>query len=316
MPSASVAETAIVTDLKCFGCGNPIIKDGQFKCLRCRPKRNVPATLDKRDIVCPRHRQTVVLMRYDRASGQYRAHCQKSGCPSHDGKTGTLIPQTEEIMTQGTVEQKENPPASVSKTKELRDWLDGEIKRHNADINVLEGALRDAKASFVGSHFTPARYAGLTSDEREAKVGKDERVNLPLLKRNLESLKSARKLDVDIDALEKAGFEISVDMNPQRMQIKAFYRNQIFIETKNCTLFIYPTLGRMVGSVQNGLDKFHFQINDISKLAIETSIQYQRKAWILSVHRAKSYEILTAMIVKFVAETPTSVEEVWEVNSL
>lgn len=55
MPSASVVseKEAIAADLDCSGCGRPLIKDGQLKCLWCKPKRLVPATLGQKAIVLP-----------------------------------------------------------------------------------------------------------------------------------------------------------------------------------------------------------------------------------------------------------------------
>lgn len=207
MPSASTAEKSVVaprqtrgklSDVKCSDCGNPIIKDGQFKCLRCGPHRLVQATLDKQDIVCSRHRSAVVLMRYSQRDG-YRVYCQKSGCHNHDAKIGTPILTGEEGMTQGAEGQE---TVVASKTQGLRDWISAEIDTTQSDVLVLDNALRDKIKGI-----TSVRYEGLTSDEREAKM-KEDRQKLEQIKRRLELFKSAQELDVDVDALEQAGIEL------------------------------------------------------------------------------------------------------------
>jgi len=217
MPSASVAESSVTApDLECSGCGNPIIINGQFKCLRCRPRRLVPATLGKQSIVCPRHRPPVVLMRYG-PRDLYRAYCQKSGCPNRIMKIGTPIHMPasahegfgeamEDQMTHSTSSgqtlenvSRKAPPAGGSKTQELRDWLDVEIERVGDDIGILENGI--SRARDFPKRELSGRYETLTSDERKSKLSEDQE-KLEQLKKRLELLRSARELDVDVDAME------------------------------------------------------------------------------------------------------------------
>lgn len=221
MPSASTAEKSVVApNVKCSGCGNPIIKDKQFKCLRCRPHRLVPATLDKQDIVCSRHRSAVVFMRYSQRDG-YRVHCQKSGCRNHGDKVGTPVLIGEEGMTQATAGEETQ---TVSKTQELRDWLANEIRTAESDILVLDTALHN-KTKGV----TSVRYDELTSDECEKKM-REDRQKLKGLKQRLEFLKSARDLDVDVDEIEKAGLEVKVVHNSRSVYIDARFEDVNMLE--------------------------------------------------------------------------------------
>lgn len=110
---------------------------------------------------------------------------------------------TEEAQGAVVAEEKK-----TSKTQELRDWLDEEIGRVKIDLDTLGLALsgpprgrflldESHAGGFVG------RYANLTSDEREVKIAED-RKKLEKLQKRLELLRSARELDIDIDAMERA----------------------------------------------------------------------------------------------------------------
>lgn len=94
------------------------------------------------------------------------------------------------VETGGVQEQKK------SKTQELRDWLDAEIKRADLDCLVLSNSLKFPDGPSV-------RYKDLISNEREVKIAQD-RKTLGELKKRLELLRSARELDVNIDAMESA----------------------------------------------------------------------------------------------------------------
>lgn len=89
-----------------------------------------------------------------------------------------------------------------SKTQELRDWLDKEIKKTKSDIKLLSTAIFEQECVDKGVRGFSARYSHLTSDEREAKMAED-RKKLEGLKKRLEPLRSARELDVDVDAIER-----------------------------------------------------------------------------------------------------------------
>lgn len=109
------------------------------------------------------------------------------------------------------VAEKENR----SKTQELRDWLDREIRRAESDTRVLEPSLLNQEKLGVSCDAASIpRYSHLTSDEREAKMDED-RKKLEQLKRRLELLRSARELDVDIDGIEEC-FGTKVDVTYQK----------------------------------------------------------------------------------------------------
>ena len=211
-------DASLVADLKCSGCGRPLVKDGCLKCTRCDAL--VVATLGENRIYClncssPR----VLLARNDEAMCPE----SKSRCENRRENKGTpmkLAVSEEKEVTQETV--------VASKTQELRDWLYGEIRAAIKDYLILAAAnfplytsgeiilssiesvvsielindMKIAPESFLREG--GVRYSGLTSDEREAKMAEDLK-KLEGLEKRLELLRSARELDVDVDALEKNG---------------------------------------------------------------------------------------------------------------
>ena len=109
-------------------------------------------------------------------------------------------------MTQKAVATQEIQEQAKSKTQELRDWLDQNIRRAERDCEVLTNSLKYSEEGFDYVH--RCRYGGLTSDEREVKVAQD-REKLKGLRERLELLYSARELGVDIDAIENLGVVVS-----------------------------------------------------------------------------------------------------------
>lgn len=98
----------------------------------------------------------------------------------------------------------------TSKTQELRDWLDAEIKRRSRDAQFLREALNKVKEidGFGRLPWEASRYANLTFEELDLKMAED-RKKLEEIEKRLEIMHPARELDVDIDSLEEAGVQIS-----------------------------------------------------------------------------------------------------------
>lgn len=90
-----------------------------------------------------------------------------------------------------------------TKTEQLKEWLDAEIKRHERDEWILENAL-DSFSCFIASPTALSRYWGLTSDELVAKKEKDADT-LKQIKKDLELLRSAQafKFTDTIEDLER-----------------------------------------------------------------------------------------------------------------
>lgn len=108
-----------------------------------------------------------------------------------------------------------------SKTKELQDWLDREIERDLCDLFVLLGVLGEDGYNDVACGIPPSKIAGLFDDIRARHRGKlshereqallNDRLQLLRVKNDLALLRSAKALEIDIDAIEKwLGVEITV----------------------------------------------------------------------------------------------------------
>lgn len=219
-------DASLVAGLKCSGCERTLVEDGYLKCTRCDAL--VEATLGKKRIFCPScSNPRVMLARHDEALCPE----SKKRCSNRREDKGTPMKLTtkEQEMTQDNVAGK-----APSKTKELRDWLDAEIKRESKDYLLLFAALSERKlyglssglswdevGNLVGlkiwtiicSSIDPRnriktmqqgeiRYSGQISKQKE-KAMQEDRMELERLKKRLELLRSARELDADVDAMEK-----------------------------------------------------------------------------------------------------------------
>ncbi len=211
-------DASLVADLECSGCGRPLVRDGCFKCTRC--DRLVHATLGEKRIYCPDcSAPRVLLARNDEALCPE----SKKSCPNRRDSKGTpmkLVMKGETQMKQETVVAEENPPAGGSKTQELRDWLSKKSDLNSEAWFLLDGALM--KADDPECRFNYAldaykmRYGGLTPDERSAKIAED-REKLKEVQKRLELLRSARELDVDIDAMERLGLKVDIVYRPESL---------------------------------------------------------------------------------------------------
>lgn len=203
---------SFVADLKCTGCGRTLVGDGCLKCTRCDAL--VPATLGKKRIYCPNcSSPRVLLARHDEAMCPE----SKSRCQNRRDNKGTpmkLTSSEEAQMIQQAVVAEEK---KHSKTQELRDWLDGEIKRVKDDVAELDNAFNTSIGRSVGG-----RYYNLLSDERETKMAED-RGELEELRERLELLRSATELDIDIEAVEKTGIVIEVDKDTLKWYFRTYY---------------------------------------------------------------------------------------------
>lgn len=88
-----------------------------------------------------------------------------------------------------------------SKTQELRDRLDAGIQRNQTSEAILQDALKAQFPTMI------PRYLGLTHDELDAMKENDHK-KIEEIRQRLNLLRSARELDVDIDALEEMGLTI------------------------------------------------------------------------------------------------------------
>lgn len=161
----------------------------------------------------------------------------------------------------------------ISRTQELRDWLDNEIKRTAETIKILYGSV----SSLGDSQISP-RYKTLTPDERDSQVEKDKKT-LESSNKLVELLKSARSLDVDIDALEKMGFRVDIIKDTSRhVIIRAVMRldeyGPIILTTamppyecaRNLELTIDPyirSFAMLLGSDDRNVS-CHYQLHNIS----------------------------------------------------
>jgi len=83
----------------------------------------------------------------------------------------------------------------MSRTRALADWFEAEIRRLEGDISTLDSAFQ------YGSEST--RYCGLLSDELTVKMAGDHRT-FEIRKRRISFLHAASKLNIDVDAMERA----------------------------------------------------------------------------------------------------------------
>lgn len=197
MQNASLPEIQVATELNCQYCGWPLIKDGKLMCNRCDRERPAQAALGRERFRCSKCWDPPVTLTI-----RDQAVCPKCG-------RKTLIIKEEKEMVGTEVEVR-------SKTKELQEWLDREIRRVENDVSILRASL----SRYETDGDLTTRYKGLTSEEIEVKVAED-RKKLEQYKKRLEFLQSAREFKVDIEALEK---DLQTDIRVGKTNIGPYLR--------------------------------------------------------------------------------------------
>lgn len=162
-------DASVATNLKCGGCGRPLVKDGYLKCRRC--KQLVEATLRQKMIFCPNCKKPrILLARYNQAL------CQDRRCPNYKQKIGTpMVPKDQGGGKMNT------ETVQIS----FKDLVDQEMEKLRKQIDdILRKEPKNKKETM----------------EKEIAL----KYKIPRLKKELERLGQVKCLNFDVSKISQA----------------------------------------------------------------------------------------------------------------